>query len=58
MLKDCIELQEKKEKVVVLCSSPPQNEKLGTFFHVVVVQLPQTNVQKALCTCKVVFLLI
>ena len=31
ILKDCIEVQEKKKKVVVLCSSPPQNVKLGIF---------------------------
>ena len=30
MLKDCIEVQEKKKKIVVLCSRPPQNVKLGT----------------------------
>ena len=30
-LKDCIEIQEKKMKVVVLCSRPPQNVKFGIF---------------------------
>ena len=31
ILKYFIEVQEKKKKVVVLCSGPPQNVKLGTF---------------------------
>ena len=31
ILKDCIKVQEKKKKVVVLCSPPRQNVKLGTF---------------------------
>ena len=32
MLKDCItKVQEKKKKVVVLCSRPQQNVKLGPF---------------------------
>ena len=31
ILKDCIEVQLKKSKVVVLCSRPPQNVKLGIF---------------------------
>ena len=31
ILKDCIKVQEKKKKVVVLCSPPGQNLKLGTF---------------------------
>ena len=31
ILKDCIKVQEKKKKVVVLCSHPWQNVKLGTF---------------------------
>ena len=26
--KDCIEVQEKKKKVIILCSRPPQNVKL------------------------------
>ena len=29
--RDCIEVQEKKKKVVVLCSCPQQNVKLGNF---------------------------
>ena len=43
ILKDCIKVQEKKRKVVVLFSRPRQNLKLGTF-----VQLQ--------CSCKVVVL--
>ena len=31
ILKDFIEDQEKEKKVVVLCSRPPQNVKLGIF---------------------------
>ena len=31
ILKDCIKVQEKKKKVVVLCSCPPQKMKLGSF---------------------------
>ena len=31
ILKDCIAVQEKKKKVVVLCSRPPQNVKWGIF---------------------------
>ena len=31
ILKDCIKVQEKYKKVVVLCSRPRQNVKLGTF---------------------------
>ena len=31
ILKDCVKVQEKKKKVVVVCSRPPQNVKLGTF---------------------------
>ena len=30
ILKDCIKVQEKKKKVVVLCTRPRQNVKLGT----------------------------
>ena len=30
-MKDCIEIEEKNEKVSRLCSRPPQNVKLGTF---------------------------
>ena len=29
--KDCIEVQEKKKKVIILCSHPPQNVKLVIF---------------------------
>ena len=40
-----IKVQEKKKKVVVLCSRPRENVKLGTF-HDVVLQRRQENVQK------------
>ena len=29
--KDCIEVQEKKKNVIILCSRPPQNVKLVIF---------------------------
>ena len=44
--KDCIKDQEKKKKVVVLCSRPRQNVNLGTF-TLVVLQRQQRNVQKS-----------
>ena len=31
ILKDCIKIQEEKKKVIVLCSRPRHNVKLGTF---------------------------
>ena len=31
ILKDCTEVQEKKNKVIVLCSRSPHNVKLGIF---------------------------
>ena len=31
ILKDCIEVQKKEKKIVVLCSRPPWNVKLGSF---------------------------
>ena len=31
ILKDCIKVQEKNKKVIVLCSRPPQNVKLDIF---------------------------
>ena len=37
-LKDCIEIQGKKNKAVVLCSSSPQKVNLGIFTSVVYVQ--------------------
>ena len=46
ILKDCIKVQEKKKKVVVFCSRPQQNVKLGSFTLIVVVQRRQRNVQK------------
>ena len=46
ILKDCIKVQEKKEKVVVLRSRPPPN--VNRHLHVViVVQWRQRNVQKS-----------
>ena len=55
ILKDCIELEEKKKRVVVLCSRPLLNVKIIRQFHVVVVQRRQRNVYKeAWCSCKVV----
>ena len=44
-LKECIGVQEKKKKVVVLCSHSPQNVKLGIF-----------STKKAWCMCRVVVL--
>ena len=46
ILKDCIKVQEKEKKIVVLCSRPTQSVKLG-HFHVVVVQRRQRNVLKS-----------
>ena len=43
VLEDCIKVQEKKRKVVVLCSRPRREHKR----HVVVVQRRQRNVQKS-----------
>ena len=39
--------QEKKKKVVVLCSRPRQNERTGNFTDVVVVQRGLRNAQKS-----------
>ena len=52
MLKDCIKVQKKKKKVVVLCSRPRQNVKLGSF------TLLSCNDVKEMCTCEVAVLLI
>ena len=43
VLEDCIKVQEKKRKVVVLCSRPRREHKR----HVVIVQRRQRNVQKS-----------
>ena len=55
LLKDCIEVQEKKKKIAVFYSCPPQNVKLIRTFHVVIVQRWQRNVQKRVlhvhCCC-------
>ena len=42
ILKDCIKVQGKENKIVVLCSRPQQNVKSGVF-HIVVVQRRQTE---------------
>ena len=47
-LKDYIKVQEKKRRVVVFCSHPPQNVKLGSLIQVVVVQQWQRNVWKSM----------
>ena len=55
VVKDCIKVQEKKNKVVILCSRSPQNVKLGIF----VSQLCSDGKEmykKGLCSCKVVLL--
>ena len=52
MLKDCIKVENKRKKVVVLCSGPRQNVNLGTF------TLLSCNDVKEMCTCEVVVLLI
>ena len=46
VLKDCIKVQEKKKKVVVLCSSPRKKREIR-YLHVVVVQWRLRNVQKS-----------
>ena len=45
ILKDCIELDEKKKNVVVLCSRPPRNVKMGIFTSYS--KWRQRNVQKS-----------
>ena len=45
ILKDCIKVQEKKTKIVVLCSRPRQKRVNGNF-HLAVVQRLQRNIQK------------
>ena len=55
ILKDCIKVQEKKKKAIVLCSRPLQNVKLGIF----TLQLcgdGNEMYKKAWCTCRVVVL--
>ena len=44
--KDCIEVQEKKNKVLVLCCRFEKNLELKPHFHFAVLQLRQRNVQK------------
>ena len=47
ILTDCIEVQEKKSKVVVLCLLTSSTKREISHFLVVVVQWPQRNVQKS-----------
>ena len=47
ILTDCIEIQEKKSKVVVLCLPTSSTKREISHFLVVVVQWPQRNVQKS-----------
>ena len=56
ILTDCIEVQEKKSKVVVLCLPTSSTKREISQFLVVVVQWPQRNVQKSVmhvqsCCC-------
>ena len=51
ILKECIEVQEKKKRVAVLGRHPQKREI--RYFHVVVVQWRQRNVLKAWCMCRV-----
>ena len=55
ILIDCIKVQEKKKKVVVLCSRPPKNVKLGTFTPWSCADGKEMY-KKTWCTCKVVVL--
>ena len=56
-LKIFIKVQEKKTKVVVVCSRPPQNLKFGIFTSLSCSDGKEMY-KKAWCTCKVVVLLI
>ena len=53
--KGCIEVQEKKNKVVVLCWRFGKKSELRPHFHFAVLQWRQRNVQKSVIKCKVVF---
>ena len=53
--KNFIKVQEKKTKVVVLCSRPPQNVKLGIFTSLSCSDCKEMY-KKAWCTCKAVVL--
>ena len=55
IVKDCIEVQEKKKKIVVLCSRSPQNVDLGRIFTSQSCSDGKKMYKKAWCTCKVVF---
>ena len=48
ILKDCIKVQEKKKKVVVLCSRSQQNVKLGTLTFRAVVKRRLRNARKSM----------
>ena len=58
ILKDCIEVQEKKKKVVILCSCPPQDVKSGTFTSQSCSGHSKEMYRKVCCTCKFDVLLI
>ena len=60
ILKDCINVQGKRKKIVALCARPPQNVKLGTFtLHSRAVTANKfTYKKKAWCLYKVLVLLI
>ena len=57
ILKDCIDVQEKKKKVVALCRFTSFTKQELRDFHSVVVQQRQRKVQKSVMTCKLVVLL-
>ena len=53
--KDCIEVQKRKNKVVVLCWRFGKKRELRPHFLFAVLQWRQRNVQKIVIKCKVVF---
>ena len=55
ILKDCIKVQEKQKRVVVLCSRPPKTCEISQF-HVVVAQRRQGVCKKEWWTCRVIVL--
>ena len=55
ILKDCIEVQEKKMKVFVLCPRPPRHVKFGIFTSYSCSDGKEMY-KKAWCTCRVVVL--
>ena len=54
--KDCIEVKKKKTKLVLLCSRPLQNMKLGNFTSYSFSDCKEMY-KKAWCTCKVICLI-